>query len=182
MFQISLLIAINRFIAITKPIKYKYYFNTKHIHIYFLIITILGIIIGAIGASYPSQYIFSLQMNRIVAIYLDSNNIYFHSAVAIFLNLPLIIVTTILNFICLYKNKQLFHKRDLNVKTMEFKMLVYSIFLMTIMIAFELYYMSKSLPIIMNDFEYLQSIAIQALPWIIDLMTFGIFFISLTLS
>uniref|UniRef100_A0A0N4ZKJ8 Serpentine receptor class gamma n=1 Tax=Parastrongyloides trichosuri TaxID=131310 RepID=A0A0N4ZKJ8_PARTI len=184
MFQISFLTAINRYVAIKKPMKYKEYFKLSLLHFYFFIMTISGIAIGVLSLLFKSTYIKLIEMDRIVAIFLNENNIYFYCAIAICYNLPMLCITTIINCLCLYENRNFFknNSNNANIKNVESKLFIYSFALLISMISFEIYYIFKFIPVLCKCFSILESIAIQSLSWIIDLMTFGLFIFSLTLS
>uniref|UniRef100_A0A0K0EB12 Serpentine receptor class gamma n=1 Tax=Strongyloides stercoralis TaxID=6248 RepID=A0A0K0EB12_STRER len=181
MFQIAFLTSVNRYVAISRPTLYKRYFNFKRLHIYITIISLLGIFVGLISLIYPYTYEYFKATNTIAPIFTNKRSAFVHSFVAIFLNLPLIIITTILNSISIYKNRYFFKKQK-DKKKIEFKILMYSCLLLFVMVAFETYYLFKNLPYIFEDFYFLEVIALKSLSWIVDSMTFGLFIFSLISS
>uniref|UniRef100_A0AAF5DRA5 G-protein coupled receptors family 1 profile domain-containing protein n=1 Tax=Strongyloides stercoralis TaxID=6248 RepID=A0AAF5DRA5_STRER len=177
MFQIAFLTSFNRYIAISKPALYSRYFNFKRLHLYFIIISIFGIIVGIVSIIYPYTYEYFKATNTIAPIFTNTKSAIVHSIVAVFLDLPIIIITIILNLVCIYKNR-LFFKNHKHLKNIEFKILIYGCLLMIVMVAFEAYYLFKNLPYVFKKYFFLESIALMSLTWIVDAMTFGLFIFS----
>uniref|UniRef100_A0A0N5CA52 G_PROTEIN_RECEP_F1_2 domain-containing protein n=1 Tax=Strongyloides papillosus TaxID=174720 RepID=A0A0N5CA52_STREA len=181
MFQIAFLTSFNRYIAISKPLKYKEYFHTKKLLIYFLIMSILGIVVGTAAIIFPCSYVYYPEINRVSATCQDQKTAYVHTIVALFLNLPLLIITAILNFCCIYKSRFISRKNKSKISK-DYKIVIYNTLLFFVMVAFEVYFLFKNLPYILQNYYFLETLALQSLSWIIDAMTFGIFLFSLVLS
>uniref|UniRef100_A0A0N5BXP4 G_PROTEIN_RECEP_F1_2 domain-containing protein n=1 Tax=Strongyloides papillosus TaxID=174720 RepID=A0A0N5BXP4_STREA len=181
MFQIAFLTSVNRYIAHCHPMKYKKYFSLKNNTIYIIIMTSVGTSIGIICTTYSVKYAWIKEIGRVSGIYTNPDNAYFNAGTAIFLYFPLLILTSTLNFLTFSKYRKVLAQFKVD-NYMDYKLFIYNIISMIVMITFEIYYMFRYLPYILKSHQELETIAIQSLSWIVDIITYGLFIISLTLS
>lgn len=181
MFQITFLIAFNRFVAITKPTYYKQYFEFKRLHFYIFLTLIPGGIVAVVSVCYELDYVWFPSLNRVMPVYMARKIEYFQAGVGIVFNFPLVVITTIMNLKCFFKNKNLLSVKSLRNST-DSKLFLYNIISFITMIGFEFYYIFRYLPYIIGRFQSLETLAITLIPWFLDIMTYGLFFFSLALS
>uniref|UniRef100_A0A0N4ZYW1 7TM_GPCR_Srx domain-containing protein n=1 Tax=Parastrongyloides trichosuri TaxID=131310 RepID=A0A0N4ZYW1_PARTI len=181
MYQITFLIAFNRYIAMLKPTRYKEIFELRKLHLYIGITLIPGLISGIVGVCFNLKYTWFPTLGRVMGIYTESGIEYFHASYGVFLNIPLIAVTTWMNLKCFFKNKKVLSTKNLR-SSADSKLFLYNIISFITMWGFEFYYICRYFPYILGRFKNLESLAIQIVPWFLDVMTYGLWIFSIALS
>uniref|UniRef100_A0A0N5A2P1 G_PROTEIN_RECEP_F1_2 domain-containing protein n=1 Tax=Parastrongyloides trichosuri TaxID=131310 RepID=A0A0N5A2P1_PARTI len=184
MFFIAFFISFNRFIALCHPIKYKSYFSLKKLSIYIFSMALIGIIIGSWAITYKVHYVWNKEAKRVSGVFINPNNAYFNSVLTIFLYFPLLIFTSIFNVITFLKYRSIksHSSKNPSINKVEYRLFFYNVVSFLVMIAFEIYYIFRYFPYVLGNLAYLEAIAIQSLSWMVDIMTYGLFITSLSLS
>uniref|UniRef100_A0A0N4ZLP5 7TM_GPCR_Srx domain-containing protein n=1 Tax=Parastrongyloides trichosuri TaxID=131310 RepID=A0A0N4ZLP5_PARTI len=178
MYQITFLIAFNRYVAMTKPTKYKELFQFKRLHTYIVLTLIPGLISGLVAICFKLDYVWYPSLNRVLPVYTQSGIEYYHATFSIVFNLPLLCITTWMNVKSFLKDKKVFTKLYL-INSIDSQLFLYNIISFVTMIGFEFYYFSRYVPYILKELMFLEAIAVEMIPWFLDIMTYGLWILSM---
>uniref|UniRef100_A0A0K0F0J5 G_PROTEIN_RECEP_F1_2 domain-containing protein n=1 Tax=Strongyloides venezuelensis TaxID=75913 RepID=A0A0K0F0J5_STRVS len=173
----SLLTSLNRFVAIKYPLKYGYWFSSRMLKVYIFITLSIGIIFGCIVLTYHPYYQWSNGAQGYFVSFKNKNVGIFTVCYTFILYLPCAVLAISLNVITAFELKKYRNKLSINVKK-ELPLFFYSIVSLVFFLLFFLYFLFRALHTIFY-IPMLQKIAIIAIPWIMDIQTFGLFYSSL---
>ncbi|CEF65348.1 GPCR, rhodopsin-like, 7TM domain and 7TM GPCR, serpentine receptor class x (Srx) family-containing protein [Strongyloides ratti] len=173
----SVLISLNRFIAVKYPMNYKFWFSARMLKFYFIIILIIGISIGIVVISYEPYYQWLEEKKGYFVGFKNKNVGIFTVCYTLALYLPCAILTVLLNVMAAFELKKYRKKLSIDMKK-ELHLFFYSIINLIALLIFFLYFLFRALHIIFY-IPILHKIAILYVQWIIDIQTFGLFYSSL---
>uniref|UniRef100_A0A0N4ZYW2 7TM_GPCR_Srx domain-containing protein n=1 Tax=Parastrongyloides trichosuri TaxID=131310 RepID=A0A0N4ZYW2_PARTI len=181
MYQINFLIAFNRYVAMLKPTRYKEIFEFKRLHLYMALMFIPSMSSAIPSVCFKLGYIWYPSLNRVLHMYFQSGIEYYNAIFGIVFNIPVILITSWMNLKCFLKNKKILSKKNL-YNSMDSKLFLYNVIAFLTMWGFDFYYIGRYLPYILGELKVLEQIAITIIPWLLDIMTFGLWIFSMVLS
>uniref|UniRef100_A0A0N5C109 Serpentine receptor class gamma n=1 Tax=Strongyloides papillosus TaxID=174720 RepID=A0A0N5C109_STREA len=176
-FQIMLIMSLNRFIAVGKPILYKKIFKNYLVYTYIFITLVIGGLIGVISSTFDCTYVYSSMLERFYISYTTNSIIPFVLAYTFGLYIPLITVSFIFNIIAI-KRLKVRNVISSVGSSADMRLFIYTLFSFVVAIIFLSVYILRVVSIFTGDKLY-DIIGTTSLPFIIDIETFGSFYFSL---
>uniref|UniRef100_A0A0N4ZM47 G_PROTEIN_RECEP_F1_2 domain-containing protein n=1 Tax=Parastrongyloides trichosuri TaxID=131310 RepID=A0A0N4ZM47_PARTI len=174
-FEITTVMSINRFVAIKYPLKYEKIFTSKNLFLLFLITLATSSFIGIYSYTFECKYFIDTKQSYVS--YTTDSGAYFVSSYTLGFYLPLIVISSVINGLTIKKFRVMTKNSVVDTKA-DNNLLIYSITSFLGLFLFFIFYFLKAISVYVarDNLTYLTSIAI---PFAIDIETFGLFYISL---
>uniref|UniRef100_A0A0N5BKS7 Serpentine receptor class gamma n=2 Tax=Strongyloides papillosus TaxID=174720 RepID=A0A0N5BKS7_STREA len=141
MFLITLLISINRYIAVKYPLSYKFYFSKSRTLLTLLSFIILSVIIGLGNILFNAKYVRVDLFDYIVPSFKSKNEIYYQLFYRIFLLGIISVATCTFNVMAILTLKK--HNQNVNKYKKELFYIIYSVFIFITLIFVETYFVCR---------------------------------------
>uniref|UniRef100_A0AC35TWA6 7TM_GPCR_Srx domain-containing protein n=1 Tax=Rhabditophanes sp. KR3021 TaxID=114890 RepID=A0AC35TWA6_9BILA len=180
MFELCFLISLNRYLAVTYPVKYKFYFSKKAHKIMLPICLVVGFSIGLfLVLRFGCKIIWSDVRGLMVAVFVDEKVGIFQAVYTIGYYLPLCVGSAIFSGLTVFKVSKL-RKTSSAVRKKDRLLITYSFICVVAFTAFDLCFILRSVGYLMKRSDLTQ-IAQNIVQHIVDVATFGLFYISILL-
>uniref|UniRef100_A0A0N4ZM48 Serpentine receptor class gamma n=1 Tax=Parastrongyloides trichosuri TaxID=131310 RepID=A0A0N4ZM48_PARTI len=174
---IMTIMSFNRFVAVRHPLKYKKVFTERKNCLAFVITLIVGLFIGTYSSTLSCTYIYNVLIGHIYISYTTDTMAYFLSAYTFGLYLPLMIISLILNILTVIKLKYMLSKKNSSSKA-DINLFTYTIMNFLVLSLLFSVYVLKAMSVF-ADYKQLAITGNMFMPFVVDLETFGLFFLSL---
>uniref|UniRef100_A0A0N5C108 G_PROTEIN_RECEP_F1_2 domain-containing protein n=1 Tax=Strongyloides papillosus TaxID=174720 RepID=A0A0N5C108_STREA len=176
-FQVMLIMSLNRYIAVGKPLLYEKVFQNYLVCIYIFTTLVIGGLIGVISFNYACTYAYSSILERLYISFIKSDIISFVLAYTFGLYIPLIAISFILNIITIRRLKVKNFIKKMG-SSPDIRLSIYTLFGFAMGIVFLSVYILRIANFSTSKI-FFNTIGTAILPYIIDIETYGSFYFSL---
>uniref|UniRef100_A0A0N5BP37 Serpentine receptor class gamma n=1 Tax=Strongyloides papillosus TaxID=174720 RepID=A0A0N5BP37_STREA len=175
-YLMTLLISLNRYIALKYPITYKYYFSTSNMTQLLIFCTLLSTLTGIGTAFYPSTYGIQLVAGYFMPFYTNRKVFYYLVVNTIILYGVIFFGTCVFNVLAiveLIKHKKLCINSNKNKR--ESMHIIYSIFVFITLAFIEAFFIFRILGMVL-DSAFFEALGQFLLIWVFDITSIGDFY------